>query len=162
MVSPLDLDLRDEPADSPASRALWDAYMADVAGRLPGFAPTEAIFATPEAFVGPSTAWIVGYAGGAAVCCGGLRLLPEPGVAEIKRMFVEAAARRRGYGGALLAELERRAAGLGMTRVRLFTTEVLTEARALYADAGYAVLATIPDGDRTDIWLEKPLPPPPS
>ena len=35
--------------------------------------------------------------------------------------------------GALLAELERRAAARGYTRVRLFTTEVLVEAQALYA-----------------------------
>jgi hypothetical protein len=44
--------------------------------------------------------------------------------------------------------------------VRLFTTEVLVEARALYESAGYRVVSTVPDGDRTDIWLEKPLPPP--
>jgi GNAT superfamily N-acetyltransferase len=152
------LELREEPSDGPASRALWDEYMALVASRLPGFRPTEAIFATPEAFTGPGTAWLVGYDGGVPVCCGGLRPLPEPGIAEIKRMFVSGAARGRGHGRALLAELERRAAVAGCERVRLFTTEVLTEARALYRSAGYEVLGTVPDGERTDIWLEKRLP----
>jgi hypothetical protein len=42
--------------------------------------------------------------------------------------------------------------------VRLFTTEVLVEARALYESAGYRVVGTVRDGDRTDLWLEKPLP----
>ncbi len=41
--------------------------------------------------------------------------------------------------------------------MRLFTTEVLVEARALYASAGYVVVGTVPDGERTDLWLEKAL-----
>jgi GNAT superfamily N-acetyltransferase len=153
------LEVRPAPADGAASRALWDEYMALVRGRLPGFEPNETIFATPGAFTGPGTAWLVGYEDGRAVCCGGLRPLDEAGVAEIKRMFVSSAARGRGHGRTLLAELERRAAAAGCTRVRLFTTEVLVEARALYASAGYRVVGTVPDGDRTDIWLEKALPP---
>jgi GNAT superfamily N-acetyltransferase len=151
------VELRDEPSDGPASRALWDEYMALVASRLPGFRPTEEIFATPEAFTGPGTAWLVGYEGGAAVCCGGLRPLADDGVGEIKRMFVTAGARRRGIGRALLRALEVRAAGSGCRHVRLFTTEVLVEARALYESAGYRVVGTVLDGDRLDLWLEKPL-----
>ena len=154
------LDLRAAPADGAESRALWDEYMALVRGRLPGFEATETIFATPDAFTGPGTAWLVGYEDGRAVCCGGLRPLHDDGVAEIKRMFVSATARGRGHGRTLLAELERLAEGAGCTRVRLFTTEVLVEARALYESAGYRVVGTVPDGDRTDIWLEKPLPSP--
>ena len=153
------LDLRAAPADGAESRALWDEYMALVRGRLPGFEPTETIFATPGAFTGPGTAWLVGYEDGRAVCCGGLRPLDEDGVIEIKRMFVSETARGRGHGRTLLAELERLAAGAGGTRVRLFTTEVLVEARALYESVGYRVVGTVPDGERTDIWLEKPLPP---
>ena len=153
------LVLRAAPADGAESRALWEEYMALVRGRLPGFEPTETIFATPNAFTGPGTAWLVGYEDGRAVCCGGLRPLHEDGVAEIKRMFVSATARGRGHGRTLLAELERLAAGAGGTRVRLFTTEVLVEARALYESVGYRVVGTVPDGERTDIWLEKPLPP---
>jgi GNAT superfamily N-acetyltransferase len=151
------LALRAEPSGGPVSRALWEEYMALVAARLPGFEPTEEIFATPDAFTGPGTAWLVGYEDGAAVCCGGLRPLPEDGVGEIKRMFVTAAARRRGHGRALLAELERLAAANGCRHLRLFTTEVLVEARALYESAGYRVVGTVPDGERTDIWLEKAL-----
>ena len=137
------LELRAEPSDGAASRALWDEYMALVASRLPGFRPTEEIFATPEAFTGPGTAWLVGYDDGRAVCCGGLRPLAGNGVGEIKRMFVSRAARRRGHGRTLLAELERRAGESGFTVVRLFTTEVLVEARALYASAGYVVVGTV-------------------
>lgn len=155
------LELRPEPADGPASRALWDEYMADVRGRLgPGFQPTEEIFATEDAFRGPGTAWLVGYEDGRAVCCGGLRPLPAAGAGtcELKRMFVSRAARGRGHGRALLAALERLAAEAGCRRVRLFTTEVLVEARALYEASGYRLLGTVRDGARTDLWLEKTLP----
>jgi GNAT superfamily N-acetyltransferase len=79
-------------------------------------------------------------------------------VCELKRMFVTVPARRRGHGRALLVALERLAAQAGCRRVRLFTTEVLVEARALYEASGYALAGTVRDGDRTDLWLEKTLP----
>jgi len=74
------LELRPEPADGAASRALWNEYMADVRSRLGAdFRPTEEIFATEAAFGGTGTAWLVGYEDGRAVCCGGLRPLPAAG-----------------------------------------------------------------------------------
>jgi GNAT superfamily N-acetyltransferase len=73
-------------------------------------------------------------------------------------MFVTAAARGRGHGRALLAELERRARDAGYDRVRLYTTEVLHEARALYADTGYRAIEVAAVGGRAeDVWLEKRL-----
>jgi hypothetical protein len=42
--------------------------------------------------------------------------------------------------------------------VRLLTTSVLLEARALYMDAGYRVVEALHDeAGRTDFWLEKEL-----
>jgi GNAT superfamily N-acetyltransferase len=94
------------------------------------------------------------------VCCGGLRPLPDAGAeaCELKRMFVSRAARGRGHGRALLGALERLAAETGYREMRLFTTEALVEARALYEASGSALLRTIRDGDRTDLWLQKTLP----
>ena len=150
--------IRSEAPTGEASRALFDEYMALVRERLgDAFNPSEDIFATEAAFDGPGTAWLVVYADGVPVACGGLRPLGA-GVAEIKRMFVTAAARGRGHGRALLAELERRARDAGYDRVRLYTTEVLHEARALYADAGYHRIEMPNVDDRAeDIWLEKRL-----
>jgi GNAT superfamily N-acetyltransferase len=150
--------IRSEAPTGEASRALFDEYMALVRERLgDAFNPSEDIFATEAAFDGPGTAWLVLYEDGVPVACGGLRPLGA-GVAEIKRMFVTAAARGRGHGRALLAELERRARDAGYDRVRLYTTEVLHEARALYADAGYHRIEMPNVDDRAeDIWLEKRL-----
>jgi GNAT superfamily N-acetyltransferase len=150
--------IRDEAPTSEASRALFAEYMALVRERVGAqFNPSEEIFATESAFDGPGTAWLVVYEDGVPVACGGLRPL-GPGIGEIKRMFVTAAARGRGHGRALLAELEHRAREAGFERVRLYTTEVLHEARALYADAGYDRIDAANVDDRAeDIWLEKRL-----
>jgi len=149
------VEIRDEPADGPAARALWAEYMALVASRLDHpVASPEAIFATTDAF--GDGAWIVLYDGGEAVACGGLRRVDDT-TGEIKRMFVSASARGRGHGRRLLAELETRARTAGLTRIGLITTEVLTEARDLYASAGYEVVATPREGTRQDYWMEKLL-----
>jgi GNAT superfamily N-acetyltransferase len=150
------IEVRSESPDAPAAHQLFDAYMALVRERLPGFVPTEDIFSTADAFSGPGCAWLVLYEDGVPVGCGGLRPL-APGVGEIKRMFVRAAARRRGHGRRLLAELEAAARAAGYRRVRMYTTEVLAEARALYASAGYALLRTHERDGRRDVWLEKAL-----
>jgi GNAT superfamily N-acetyltransferase len=149
--------LRAEPPDGPASRALWAEYQALLGERLdaPVSDPGH-IFASPESFTGPGSAWLVAYDGDRAVACGGLRPL-DTETGEIKRMFVTARARGRGHARALLAELERRAAAAGQRRIRLITTEVLREARGLYEAAGYAVVATPREGDRQDYLMEKSL-----
>jgi GNAT superfamily N-acetyltransferase len=150
--------IREEAPTGAASRALFAEYMALVRDRLgDDFTPTEDIFATEGAFDGPGTAWLVVYEDDRPVACGGLRPV-EPGVGEIKRMFVTASARRRGHGRQLLAELERRAREAGYDRVRLYTTAVLSEARALYDDAGYRRVDIAAVDDRADdAWLEKRL-----
>jgi GNAT superfamily N-acetyltransferase len=142
------IEVRREAPDGPAARALWDEYMALTRERLgDDFQPTEEIFATPEDL----DVWLVLYEDGEPVGCGGLR------GDEIKRMFVTAGARGRGHGRRLLRELEALAAQAGHRRIRLLTTEVLVEARALYESAGYAEASRFRIDDRTDYWLEKAL-----
>jgi GNAT superfamily N-acetyltransferase len=151
-------EIRPEAADGPAARALHAQYMALVCERLPGFVPTERIFASEDAFAGEGSAWLVAFdVDGSPVGCGGLRTL-EPGVGEIKRMFVTRRARGAGLGRRLLRALEQRAAAQGHRRVRLLTTEVLTEAIALYDAEGYrTVQRTQCAGEPPDIWMEKEL-----
>jgi GNAT superfamily N-acetyltransferase len=149
--------IRHEPPTAPASQALFVEYLELVRARLgDAFVPSEQIFATEDDFHGAGAAWLVLYDGDAAVACGGLRPL-EPGVAEIKRMFVTASARGRGHARTLLAELERLATEDGRERVRLYTTEVLREARALYSACGYRPVGVAAIDGRIDLWLEKRL-----
>ena len=149
--------IRHEDPTGDASRVLFAEYMDLVRERLgDDFVPTEQIFATEDDFDGPGAAWLVIYDGDSAVACGGVRPL-GPGVAEIKRMFVTAPARGRGHARALLAELERLAAESGCERVRLYTTGVLREARALYSACGYRPVGVVAIEGRIDLWLEKRL-----
>jgi GNAT superfamily N-acetyltransferase len=77
---------------------------------------------------------------GAAIGCGALRPL-EPGVAELKRMYVVPAARGRGVSRRLLAALEAAALDRGWTRLRLETGPRQPEAIGLYESAGYRPIA---------------------
>lgn len=73
---------------------------------------------------------------GTALGCGALRAL-EDGVAEVKRMYVAPAARRRGVSRAVLTGLEEAARRRGWTTLRLETGPLQTAAIALYTSAGY-------------------------
>lgn len=154
-------EIRDDAPDGPAARALFAEYMELVRERLglpEDFAPPRHIFASEDVFGGDGGAWLVVLdAAGQPIGCGGLRAL-EPGIGEIKRMFVSARARGAGHGRRLLRELERRATEAGMRSVRLLTTEALREARALYAAEGYREIEHVQrPGEPPEIWLEKVL-----
>jgi GNAT superfamily N-acetyltransferase len=154
------VDLRDEPADSPASRALVAEYSALVRERLAaeGVQPGARFFVDEAELAGPGAAWVVLYADERPVGCGGLRAGRASREAEIKRLFVTGAARGRGYGRMLLHELERRAAADGRPRMRLVTAAVLTEARALYEAEGYVVVGRVAlPGCPCELELEKAL-----
>jgi GNAT superfamily N-acetyltransferase len=151
------IDVRQEAPDAPAARALFAEYMDLVAERAgQDLEGAEHIFATTDVFAGPGAAWLVIYDDDRPVACGGLRPL-SPDVGEIKRMFVTARARRRGYGSRLLAELEGIARDAGQARIRLLSTELLPEALELYRKNGYTIVSTHTEDDHRDYWLEKPL-----
>ena len=96
--------------------------------------------------------------GDEVIGCGALREL-EPGVAELKRMFVQPAHRGHGYSRDLLAQLERAAAAAGIHRLRLETGAPQRAALSLYRTSGYVDIP--PYGEYADsltsICMEKPL-----
>jgi GNAT superfamily N-acetyltransferase len=81
-------------------------------------------------------AFLVAYIDGRAVGCGAVRC-NEPGVAEIKRMYVATEARGRGIGRFVLDALEAVARQLGIRRLVLETGPRQPEALALYRRAGF-------------------------
>ncbi|HEX6878068.1 MAG TPA: GNAT family N-acetyltransferase [Nocardioidaceae bacterium] len=68
--------------------------------------------------------------------CGVLQRV-DPGLVEIKRMYVPARFRGRGIARAILKSLEDRARATGSARVRLQTGTRQPEAISLYASAAY-------------------------
>ncbi|KAB2343079.1 GNAT family N-acetyltransferase [Actinomadura rudentiformis] len=97
----------------------------------------------PAEFRAPPGHFVLGVLDGDPVACGGWRSHDsgEPGFwdgdAEIKRMYVAARARGRGFARLLLAELERSAAAAGRRRTVLETGTRQPEAIALYVSSGY-------------------------
>lgn len=69
---------------------------------------------------------------------------PEPGVAQLRMLLVEPHARGFGLGKRLTAQCERFACEAGYTRIRLWTNQALSAARAIYQAAGYRLLSSKP------------------
>jgi GNAT superfamily N-acetyltransferase len=112
--------------------------------------------AGPRDFTPPAGTYLVGFVDGEPVCGGGLMRLPD-GAAEIKRMYVVPAARRRGAARALLGALEARARELGYAIVRLDTGPRQPHAKALYAASGYAEIGNYNANPYAAYWGEKRL-----
>jgi GNAT superfamily N-acetyltransferase len=120
------------PYDHPAAARLVAEVQQEYVVRYGGEDGTPVDLAE---FAPPRGLFLVGYDGTAAVACGGWRTRGTD--AEIKRMYVTRAARRRGLARLMLAELERTARAAGHQRVILETGSKQPEAIALYRAAGY-------------------------
>ncbi len=84
----------------------------------------------------PAGRFLLGVLEGTPVACGGIRQV-DPATAEIKRMYVVPAARRRGLARVLLASLEQAASDAGYSWLVLESGDAQPEALALYRSSGY-------------------------
>ncbi|MDX6643131.1 MAG: hypothetical protein QOD76_1093, partial [Solirubrobacteraceae bacterium] len=131
------LEVRREHADEPTGQALLAGFDDEMRARYGEFDKTITPSATTEDMAPPAGAFLVLYAAGEPVACGGVKQLAAD-IGEIKRMFVAADARGRGYGRVLLGALEDAARDLGYARMRLDTGSRQPEGRTLYLSAGYS------------------------
>ncbi|MFI5553344.1 GNAT family N-acetyltransferase [Streptomyces sp. NPDC051738] len=149
------VDLVDGAA--PDARHCLDAYAADIDERFPeGFDKSDLV--RPQEVSGDSGAFFVAREEGRPVGCGALRRL-EPGVGEIRHVWVHPDARRLGLARRLLDALEGEAAARGLTVVRLDTHAALTEAQSMYRACGYTEIPRYDDNVYAAHWFEKRLPP---
>lgn len=140
---------------APDARACLDAYAADLDARFPeGF--DRAALIKPHEVSGNTGAFLVAYEEGRPVGCAALRRL-EPGVGEIRHVWVHPDARRLGLARRLLTELERQAVERGYGVVRLDTHASLSEAQAMYRACGYTEIPRYDDNVYAAYWFEKSL-----
>ena len=151
------VEVRRVRGDDPEARALVAAMEAWVTENFGPTTPDRTSTVTLDEMAPPDGAFVILYEDGEPVAGGGLRRL-EDDVAEIKRMFVEPAARGRGHGRRVLSELEAVAAELGYRRLRLDTAQSMTTAIALYRGAGYRDIPDYNGNSYASYWGEKVLP----
>lgn len=124
------------PFDDPRLAAVLAERRRDLERRYAGVTDHPADPTATDQFVVPVGISLVALIEGVPSGIGALREL-EPGVAEIKRMYVVERSRRRGLGTAVLRALENQGRQLGYTTVRLETGTQQPEAMAFYERMGY-------------------------
>ncbi|MEU0407036.1 bifunctional helix-turn-helix transcriptional regulator/GNAT family N-acetyltransferase [Streptomyces griseorubiginosus] len=140
---------------APDARTCLDAYAADIDARFPeGFDTSDLV--RPEEVSGDAGAFFVAYEEGRPVGCGALRRL-EPGIGELRHVWVHPEARRLGLARRLLAALETEAAARGLTVLRLDTHASLSEAQTMYRACGYTEIPPYSEHVYGDHWFEKRL-----
>jgi GNAT superfamily N-acetyltransferase len=143
-------------ARTPPASDLLEAMIVELTPLYGRIDVPEAPSAGPEDFSPPRGSFLVGYDDGAAICCGGIKRLPD-GACEIKRMYVVPAARGRGVAKALLEALEDEARALGYTVARLDTGPHQPHAERMYRAAGYAEIGNFNANPFASYWGEKRL-----
>ena len=123
-------------ADSVDAGALIAELDVDLRARYPGI---DFHTISLDELLAPTSYFVVARVDGAVAGCGALRQR-EPGLMEVKRMFVRPAFRRRGVARAVLEALEAQARAVGATRLVLETATGQPEAMALYPSAGYRAI----------------------
>jgi putative acetyltransferase len=128
----------------------------DLLRRYPALQQTHGL--NPQDVIDPDFTFVIARIDSSAVGCGALRRI-EPGICEIKRMFVLPDFRRRGIARRILEALESRARELRYTSVLLETGIGQPEAIGLYKSAGYHEIAGFGEyaGSPFSVCFEKRL-----
>lgn len=137
---------------SELGRALSTRYYDELRARLTSLDHPL----SPVDLVPPRGHFLVALVGDEPVGCVGLRLL-DAEVAEVKHLWVDRSARRRGAGRSLLGAAEDLGRRLGACRVVLDTAAVLEEAIALYRSSGYTEIAPYNGNPHAQLFFGKDL-----
>jgi len=99
----------------------------------------DELAALPGHFASPNGRLLLAVESGVPMGCAGLRPL-DPGICELKRMYVRPQFRGRGVGRALATTLIQEARDIGYKRMRLDTGNFLLAALGLYQSLGFVAI----------------------
>lgn len=140
-------------------RGLFEEYAASLGLNLcfQGFA--EELATLPGSYAPPAGRLLLALDGAEPAGCVGLRPL-EPGICEMKRLYVRPAFRGSGVGRLLAERIVREAQEAGYARMRLDTLPAMVSARALYAALGFRPIPPYTHNPvEGAVFLELELPP---
>jgi len=138
-------------ADLPAIKALIEAAYARYLTRMDK--PPAPVLRDYGPSVADGTTWVTGSPITAV-----LTLYPREDHLLVENVAVHPDAQGNGLGRALLDFAEREAARRGLTRMALYTHEVMTENQAIYGHLGYTEVDRRAEDGYRRIYMEKTLP----
>jgi GNAT superfamily N-acetyltransferase len=153
----VDVRVEIEPPDSGEARWCLEQYFRELLQRFEaGYDPAASRPIDAAELTPPAGVFVIARREGRPVGCGALRVT-EPGVGEIKRVWVSAHARGAGVGRRIVEALEAVARDLAVRTLRLDTNRALIEAHALYRRCGFVEVAPFNDELYAHHWFEKTL-----
>jgi putative acetyltransferase len=131
----------DTPERLAIARGLFQEYAAslDVDLEFQNFA--EELASLPGEYARPHGGLLLGYQDEEPAGCVAFRRL-EPGVAEMKRLYVRPTARGEGWGRRLAGQVVSEARSAGYERMRLDTLPAMRTALGLYLGMGFRDIAS--------------------
>jgi ribosomal protein S18 acetylase RimI-like enzyme len=142
---------RATPADLPAVRAVVSAAYARYLDRMDR--PPAPMLADYAAEVEAGLLWVTGEP-----VTGLIELVEAGDSLHVGNVAVHPSAQGTGLGRRLMEFAEERARQRGLTRLDLFTNEVMTENQAIYARLGYRETARRTEDGYHRVYLDKILP----
>ncbi len=149
--------LRAESPDSANATVVYSDYVAHLAATVAsGYDSATDAPPPPGAYEPPMGTFLVMYDDAEPIGCGAVWEM-EPGVAEVKRMWVNPSHHGRGLGRRMLEALEVAARALGCATARLDSMETLAAAVAMYRSQGYEEIPSYNDNPNATIWMQRSL-----
>ncbi len=124
------------PEDRATVEALFREYMSSLAEDISFQNPDDELASLPGKYARPGGVVLIAWEGTEAAGAIACRMF-EPGVCEMKRLYVRPAFRGRNLGRELANELIEDARGRGYRTMLLDTLASMQAARGLYRDLGF-------------------------